>query len=85
MSFNIECLIKGIEFKEFFNKIKNNNSLKKYILSFNFEDNLFSQLDNSDVFIYLLKDGELSKNLEKKNAIKNLLFKLVKINERLLK
>ena len=82
VSFNIECLIKGIGFKEFSKNIKN-KTLKKYILSFNFEDNLFSQLDNSDGFVYLLKEGELFKNLEKMNAIKNLIFKLAELNERL--
>ena len=81
VSFNIECLIKGIGFKEFSKNIKN-KTLKKYILSFNFEDNLFSQLDNSDGFVYLLKEGELFKNLEKMNAIKNLIFKLAKFIDR---
>ncbi len=79
-TFNIECIIKGNNFEKFFNNMKN-NTLKTYILSLNFDGKLVAKLDDMDGIVYLFKDGELYKLLQKKFIIKEILISLVEFCE----
>ena len=70
---SVECKVEGKKLDDIFYNFKN-NTLKQYILSLNFDEKFTAKLNDLGEIIYLIKEGDLFKDLEKKVIVKNILF-----------
>ena len=74
ITINNECIIQT----EKYDDILNNNFLGKYILSLDFNDEYIAKLKNSEGNLYLLKDGDLYKQIEKKDKLTKIIINFIK-------